>query len=94
MASLSSGLTAEVLQRLHREAEAADAPLMQTFESEGTTVEQATSWVVEAETRDLTGPYHSYAGNFPSVSPWGSTAGGHQHWRDIAPHRSAAAKAM
>jgi predicted O-methyltransferase YrrM len=69
MNSLTSGLTAEVLQRLHHEAEAADAPLMQTFESEGTTVEQAMSQVVEAETKDLRGMYHGYAGNFLSVSP-------------------------
>ena len=69
MDSLSSGLVAEVLQRLHQEAEAADAPLMQTFESEATNVEQAMSQVVEAENKDLTGLYHGYAGNFLSVSP-------------------------
>ncbi len=55
MDSLSSGPVAEVLIRLHQEAEAADAPLMQTFETEATTVEQAMSQVVEAETKDLTG---------------------------------------
>jgi predicted O-methyltransferase YrrM len=69
MNSLSSGPIAEVLQRLHQEADAADAPLMQTFEGEATTVEQAMSQVVEAETKDLTGLYHGYAGNFLSVSP-------------------------
>lgn len=69
MDSLSSGLIAEVLQRLHRQAEAADAPLMQGFESAGTTVEQAMSQVVEAENRDLTGLYRGYADNFLSVSP-------------------------
>ncbi|UPJ53578.1 class I SAM-dependent methyltransferase [Bradyrhizobium sp. 200] len=69
MDSFSNGPIAEVLQRLHQEAYAADAPLMQTFESEGTTVEQAISHVVEAETKDLTGLYHGYAGNFLSVSP-------------------------
>jgi predicted O-methyltransferase YrrM len=69
MDSLSSGPVAEVLQRLHREAEAADAPLMQAFESEMTTVEQAMSQVVEAETRDLAALYQGYAGNFLSVSP-------------------------
>ena len=69
MDSLSSGLVAEVLQRLHQEAEAADAPLMQTFESEATNLEQAMSQVVEAETKDLTGLYHGYADNFLSVSP-------------------------
>jgi predicted O-methyltransferase YrrM len=69
MDSISSGPVADVLQRLHREAEAADAPLTQTFESDATTVEQAMSQVVEAETNDLTGLYHGYAGNFLSVSP-------------------------
>ena len=69
MDSLSSGPVAEVLVRLHQEAETADAPLMQTFESEATTVAQAMSQVVEAETKDLTGLYHGYAGNFLSVSP-------------------------
>jgi predicted O-methyltransferase YrrM len=69
MNSLSSGPIAEVLQGLHRQADAADAPLMQTFEDEATTVEQAMSEVVEAETKDLTGLYHGYAGNFLSVSP-------------------------
>jgi predicted O-methyltransferase YrrM len=69
MDSLSSGPVAEVLERLHREAEAADAPLMQTYASEMTNVEQAMRQVVEAETKDLTGLYHGYAGNFLSVSP-------------------------
>ena len=69
MDSLSSGPIADVLNRLHQEAEAADAPLMQTFGSEGTTVEQAMGQVVEAETKDLAGLYRGYAGNFLSVSP-------------------------
>jgi predicted O-methyltransferase YrrM len=68
MNSLSSGRIAEVLQGLHQEADAADAPLMQTFEDQATTVEQAMSRVVEAETKDLTGLYRRYAGNFLSVS--------------------------
>jgi predicted O-methyltransferase YrrM len=67
--SLSSGPVAEVLKRLHQEAEAADAPLMQTFASEMTNVEQAMRQVVEAETSDLTGLYRGYADNFLSVSP-------------------------
>lgn len=69
MDSLSSGPVAEVLKRLHQEAEAADAPLMQTFASEMTNVEQAMRQVVEAETSDLTGLYRGYADNFLSVSP-------------------------
>jgi predicted O-methyltransferase YrrM len=69
MDSLSSGLIVDVLKRLHREADAADAPLMQAMVSEATTVEEAMSQVVEAETKDLTGLYRGYAGNFLSVSP-------------------------
>ena len=49
MDSLSSGPIAEVLRRLHQEAEATDAPLMQRFESEMTNLEQAMSQIVEAE---------------------------------------------
>jgi predicted O-methyltransferase YrrM len=69
MDSLSSGAVAQVLQRLHQEAEVADAPLMQSLASEMTSVEAAMGQVIEAETRDLTGLYHGYAGNFFSVSP-------------------------
>jgi predicted O-methyltransferase YrrM len=69
MDSLSSGLAAEVLQRLHQEADAADAPLMQAYGSEITNAEQAMNQVVEAENKDLTGLYHRYANNFLAVSP-------------------------
>jgi predicted O-methyltransferase YrrM len=69
MDSISSGPVAEVLKRLHQEAEAADAPLMQTYAGEMTNIEQAMRKVVEAETKDLTGLYHGYADNFLSVSP-------------------------
>ncbi len=66
---LNSGAVAEVLQRLHREADAADAPLMQTHMSEGTNQEAVISQFIEAETKDLEGVYHGLAGNFLSVSP-------------------------
>lgn len=69
MDSLSSGTVAHVLKRLHQEAEAADAPLMQTYVGEMTNVEQAMRQVVEAETKDLTGLYRGFAGNFLAVSP-------------------------
>jgi predicted O-methyltransferase YrrM len=67
--SLSSGPVAGVLQRLHQEAEAADAPLMQTYMSEGTSQEAVIGQFIEAETKDLTGLYHGLAGNFLNVSP-------------------------
>jgi predicted O-methyltransferase YrrM len=69
MDSLSSTPVAEVLQRLHREAEAADAPLMQAHASNMTNIDDAMRQVVEAETEDLTGLYRSFAANFLSVSP-------------------------
>ncbi|MBO4227294.1 O-methyltransferase [Bradyrhizobium neotropicale] len=68
MDSLSSGLVAAVLQRLHQEAEAADAPLMQAYMSEATNGEVIGQFI-EAETKDLTGLYRGLAGNFLNVSP-------------------------
>jgi predicted O-methyltransferase YrrM len=67
--SLSSGPVAEVLERLHQEAEAADAPLAQAYAGEETSHEQMISQLVESETKDLKGLYHGFAGNFLNVSP-------------------------
>ncbi len=69
MDSLSSGPVADVLERLHQEADAADAPLMQTLMSEATSQEQAITQFIDAETKDMKGVYHGLAGNFLSVSP-------------------------
>lgn len=69
MDTLSSGRIAEVLKRLHQEAEGADAPLMQAFASGDTDIEQTMNQVVEAENKDLTALYHGYVNNFLSVSP-------------------------
>jgi predicted O-methyltransferase YrrM len=67
--SLGSGPVAEVLKRLHQEAEAADAPLMQTYASAATSPEQMITQVIDAETKDLKGFYQGFAGNFLNVSP-------------------------
>jgi predicted O-methyltransferase YrrM len=67
--SLSSGPVAEVLRRLHQEAEAADAPLAQSYASEATGHEQMITQFIDAETKDLEGVYHGLAGNFLNVSP-------------------------
>lgn len=67
MNSLSSGLVADVLSRLHREAEAADAPLMQTVMNKGR--EEILGEFLQAETRDVAAVYRELAGNFLSVSP-------------------------
>ena len=69
MDSLSNGLVADVLKRLHQEADAADAPLMQSFGGEAGNVEQAMRQVVEAENKDLTGLYRDFAANYLAVSP-------------------------
>jgi predicted O-methyltransferase YrrM len=69
MDSLSTGLVADVLHRLHQEAEIADAPLMQAFASEATSREEIISQAIAAENRDLNEVYQRFAGNFLSVSP-------------------------
>jgi predicted O-methyltransferase YrrM len=69
MDSLSSGPVADVLQRLHREAEVADAPLMQAYLSEATHGGTMISQFIDAETEDLEGVYHGLADNFLNVSP-------------------------
>ncbi|MGX1321479.1 putative O-methyltransferase YrrM [Bradyrhizobium sp. USDA 377] len=69
MDSISSGLVADVLHRLHREAEVADAPLMQTFVNDGTSREEMISQAIAAESRDLNEVYQRFANNFLSVSP-------------------------
>lgn len=69
MDSLSSGLVADVLERLHREAEAADAPLAQTLANEASSRDEMISRIIEAESRDLKGLYRGFASNFLSVSP-------------------------
>jgi predicted O-methyltransferase YrrM len=67
--SISSGSVSEVLKRLHQEAEAADAPLIEAYGSEAADNQQMISQFIEAETNDLTGVYSGLAGNFLSVSP-------------------------
>jgi predicted O-methyltransferase YrrM len=69
MDSLSSGPIAKVLERLHQEAEAADAPLVQTYASNATSQEQMLAQVIEDETNNLKGLYHGLADNYLNVSP-------------------------
>lgn len=69
MDSLSTGLVADVLDRLHHEADIADAPLMQAFANEANSREEMISQAIAAESRDLTEVYRRYSGNFLSVSP-------------------------
>jgi predicted O-methyltransferase YrrM len=69
MDSLTDGLAADVLRRLHQEAEAADAPLAQTFTNGTSSREEIIGRIIEAESRDLKGLYNGFADNFLSVSP-------------------------
>lgn len=69
MDTLSSGTVADVLKRLHLEAEAADAPLMEAFASETSSLADAMNQVIEAEKKDLAGLYSGYADHFLNVSP-------------------------
>jgi len=55
MDSLNSGPIADVLKRLHQEAEAADAPMMQRFERETNDPEQMITQMIDSETQDLGG---------------------------------------
>ncbi|WP_437332224.1 O-methyltransferase [Sorangium sp. So ce394] len=69
MNSISNGQVAEVLERLHQEAEAADAPLAASAQSEAATREEMITQVLEDEASDLKGTYHGFAENFLNVSP-------------------------
>ena len=69
MDSLSTGLVADVLNRLHQEAEIADTPLMQALVDEAGSREEMISQAIAAESRDLNAVYQTYADNFLSVSP-------------------------
>ncbi|MDE1150279.1 MAG: class I SAM-dependent methyltransferase [Azospirillaceae bacterium] len=67
--TLSSGLVADTLKRLHEEAEATDAALAQAHGDVMDDPDRMISQFIEAETRDLAGLYHGLAGNFLTVSP-------------------------
>lgn len=69
MDTLSTGVVADVLHRLHQEAEVADAPLMKAFLDATTSREEMISQAIAAESRDLNEFYQRFANNFLSVSP-------------------------
>lgn len=68
MDSLSNGVVADVLARLHQEAEAADGPMAPTLEEAGG-AENLINQFIDAENQDLHGVYRGLADNFLSVSP-------------------------
>ena len=67
MDTVSSGVVAEVLERLHQEAQAADAPLMESL-GNATDPQHIITQFIEAERTDLAGVYRGLAGNFLNVS--------------------------
>jgi predicted O-methyltransferase YrrM len=73
MNTLSSGRAAQILHRLHKDAEAADRELMTALmadiEASGKTLEQAAAGMIAAEQQDYRAIYRGHADNFLSVSP-------------------------
>ncbi|SHH14178.1 O-methyltransferase [Pollutimonas bauzanensis] len=69
MDSLSTGRVADVLARLHRDAEAADRQLIEAYSSQGATQEQMIGQILEQEAKDLKALYGGLAGNFLNVTP-------------------------
>ncbi len=72
MNSITSGPAAQVLDRLHAEAHAADHPLfekmMAEFAAAGVSQEQVLADLIEKEKRDYPGTYREMANNFLAVS--------------------------
>lgn len=69
MDSLSTGRTAQTLQRLFLEAEQADRPLMEQFLHAEHSIPETIAEYIAEERRDLRGLYHRCAGNFLNVAP-------------------------
>jgi|EndMetStandDraft_5_1072996.scaffolds.fasta_scaffold03847_2 predicted O-methyltransferase YrrM len=73
MNTLSSGRAAQVLDRMHQDAEAADrefmTAVMADIEASGKTLEQAAAGMIAAERENYRAIYRSRADNFLAVSP-------------------------
>lgn len=71
--TLSNGRVAQILDRLHRDAEAADRErldaMMTEIEASGATLEQAAAAMIAEERVSYRAIYRGYADNFLSVSP-------------------------
>ena len=70
---LSSGRVAQILDRLHQDAEASDREhlqaMMAAIEAPGTSVEQVVADMIAEERADYRAIYRRYADNFLAVSP-------------------------
>ncbi|WP_088346454.1 MULTISPECIES: class I SAM-dependent methyltransferase [Rhodomicrobium] len=73
MTTLSSGPAAQILEKLHRDAEAADrqftTALMAEIEASGQTLEQAAAGMIAEERENYRAVYRGHADKFLSVSP-------------------------
>ncbi|WP_407179996.1 O-methyltransferase [Bradyrhizobium sp. STM 3562] len=73
MKTLSSGRVAQVLDKLHQDAEAADreyvGATITAMERSGATLEQAAAEMIAEERMNYRAIYHGYADNFLNVSP-------------------------
>ena len=73
MNTLNNGKVAELLTRLHQDAEVADAPfidqIMADLEASGTTLEQAAAQLIADERADYRKIYGDHAEHFLSVTP-------------------------
>jgi predicted O-methyltransferase YrrM len=70
---LTSGRVAETLAKLHREAEAADAPFIREvlgrLEASGASMEQTAAQMIADERQDYHAVYKGHAAHFLSVTP-------------------------
>lgn len=73
MNTLTTGRTAQVLDRLHQNAEAADrevtTKIMEEMKASGTTLERAAAEMIAEERENYHAIYRGYADNFLNVSP-------------------------
>lgn len=73
MSLLTSGRVAETLAKLHREAEAADAPFIREvlgrLEASGASMEQTAAQMIADERQDYHAVYKGHAAHFLSVTP-------------------------
>ncbi len=73
MDSLSNGRVAQILEKLHQDAEAADRgfinKVMAELEASGATMEEAAATLMNSERADYRAQYRSHAQHFLAVSP-------------------------
>jgi predicted O-methyltransferase YrrM len=71
--TLNDGRLAQLLEKLHQDAEASDSKhreaMMAIIEASGKTMEQAVADILAEERSDYRAVYHRYADNFLAVSP-------------------------